>query len=122
MEKGDRQVAVGSPENEPPHRRLKLSADVPFYIALAICISGLCAAALNTNSWPTTIAFAIIASAFILIRCCQRGWWWFLRSLAFFVLAIGLGADFLTGAIGRSVEYWFALGPLFALSIWLYLA
>ena len=101
-------------------QKRKPLADVLFYIALSLCIIGLCISSLSAN-WTETIFFVSFAIAFALIRYCRNGWWRALRSIVFFVFGLTLGVELLTDFIGMSLVFAFISIPLFILSFWLFL-
>jgi hypothetical protein len=101
-------------------RNSKPSADVLFYIALALCIIGFGLSSLSAN-WSEAIFFACFAIAFVILRYCRNGWWRALRSIVFFVLGLTLGVELFSGFIGMSLVFAFISIPLLILSFWLFL-
>jgi hypothetical protein len=97
-----------------------VSPNALFYIALVLCVIGICVSLLSAN-WPETILFACFMIAFVILRYCQHGWWRALRSIVFFVLGLTLGVELLSGFIGMSLVFAFISIPLLILAFWLYL-
>jgi hypothetical protein len=110
-----------STEKKPDTRRRNISADIPFYLALAFCLIGLAFSVLYSQL-EEAISCVLIAIAFTAIRYFDKGAWRALRSLIFFILASILGAEIISGAIGLSLVFAFIMLPFLILAFWLYIA
>jgi hypothetical protein len=109
-----------STDNKPDLRRRLVSPNALFYIALSLCIIGICISLASVN-WLETIFFACFAIAFVILRYCRDGWWRALRSIVFFILGLTLGVELLSGFISMSLSFAFISIPLLILAFWLYL-
>ncbi len=109
-----------SAEKKPVLRRRLTSPNVLFYLALALCLTGLVFSALN-NRLEDAVACVLIAIAFAAIRYFDKGAWRALRSLIFFILASTLGAQIISGAVGLSIVFAIILLPFLILAFWLYI-